>query len=216
MQFCTTTFDHEVSLDDLIEVFDLWRRTPLQNRLIVINRVQRFKEQLGSALDLLVSRQDCSESPLVQWLATWIAGRAPEHVWFALTVSNQVEADRDIPVLMRLPASRRYLSMRPLLGPVELTHLPPLSESRRCCSLQRFDALRGRTICDLSEDSFQSSPSIDGVLVAGETGEQARPMHPAWVSNLRAQCEVAGVPFFFEDWGQWVPVGRRAVNGRVQ
>jgi protein gp37 len=31
-------------------------------------------------------------------------------------------------------------------------------------------------------------------------------MHPAWARSLRAQCQAAGVPFFFKQWGEWAPV----------
>jgi protein gp37 len=42
---------------------------------------------------------------------------------------------------------------------------------------------------------------IDWVIVGGESGPDARPMHPAWVTDLRDQCRSAEVPFFFKQWG---------------
>ncbi|MDF1552459.1 MAG: phage Gp37/Gp68 family protein [Deferrisomatales bacterium] len=42
---------------------------------------------------------------------------------------------------------------------------------------------------------------IDWVIVGGESGPGARPMDPAWVSQLRDRCVRAGVPFFFKQWG---------------
>jgi protein gp37 len=42
---------------------------------------------------------------------------------------------------------------------------------------------------------------IDWVIVGGESGPRARPMQPAWVRDIRDQCVVAGVPFFFKQWG---------------
>jgi protein gp37 len=42
---------------------------------------------------------------------------------------------------------------------------------------------------------------IDWVIVGGESGPGARPMHPAWAVDLRDQCQRAGVPFFFKQWG---------------
>lgn len=42
---------------------------------------------------------------------------------------------------------------------------------------------------------------IHWVIVGGESGPGARPMQPAWVHSLRAQCAAAGVPFFFKQWG---------------
>lgn len=51
---------------------------------------------------------------------------------------------------------------------------------------------------------------IDWVIVGGETGANARPMHPDWVASIKAQCEAAGVPLFFKQWGEYItlPVGK--------
>lgn len=58
-------------------------------------------------------------------------------------------------------------------------------------------------------DSKTSSLSplfgIDWVIVGGESGPNARPMHPDWVRSLCDQCQAAGVPFFFKQWGEWIP-----------
>lgn len=48
----------------------------------------------------------------------------------------------------------------------------------------------------------------DWVIVGGESGPAARPMHPDWARSLRDQCAVAGVPFFFKQWGEYLPVGQ--------
>lgn len=48
-------------------------------------------------------------------------------------------------------------------------------------------------------------PRIDWVVVGGESGPQARPMHPQWARDLRDQCAAAGVPFLFKQWGEWAP-----------
>ncbi len=48
---------------------------------------------------------------------------------------------------------------------------------------------------------FDSLDGIHGVIVGGETGPGARPMHPDWVRSIRDQCAAAGVPFFFKSWG---------------
>ena len=42
---------------------------------------------------------------------------------------------------------------------------------------------------------------IDWVIVGGESGPRARPMNPEWVRDIRDQCVLAGVPFFFKQWG---------------
>lgn len=46
----------------------------------------------------------------------------------------------------------------------------------------------------------------DWVIAGGESSPDARPMHPDWVRSLRDQCQAAGVPFFFKQWGEWAPV----------
>jgi len=44
---------------------------------------------------------------------------------------------------------------------------------------------------------------IDWVIVGGESGPHARPMHPQWCRDIRDQCAAAGVPYFFKQWGEW-------------
>lgn len=49
------------------------------------------------------------------------------------------------------------------------------------------------------------TPVIDWVICGGESGPKARPMHPDWARGLRDQCAGGGVPFFFKQWGEWLP-----------
>lgn len=49
---------------------------------------------------------------------------------------------------------------------------------------------------------------ISWVIVGGESGPGARPMHPSWVRIIKEQCKEQGVPFFFKQWGNWVPWGQ--------
>lgn len=46
---------------------------------------------------------------------------------------------------------------------------------------------------------------IDWVIAGGESGPGARPMHPDWVRNIQKQCQEQNVPFFFKQWGEWIP-----------
>lgn len=119
------------------------------------------------------------------------------NVWLGCTVVNQDEADRDIPKLLAVPARVRFLSMEPLLGPVDLTELknPAVTIGEHI-----YSALD----CDVDpEDDEWHGAKIDLVIVGGESGPGARPMHPDWVLSLRDQCEAAGVAFFFKQWGEW-------------
>lgn len=53
---------------------------------------------------------------------------------------------------------------------------------------------------------------IDWVVVGGESGPGARPMHPDWARDIRDRCVAAGVPFFFKQWGDWAPDQRDVIE----
>ena len=53
---------------------------------------------------------------------------------------------------------------------------------------------------------------IDWVIVGGESGPGARPMHPDWVRNIQKQCQEQNVPFFFKQWGEWVSVSQTDIS----
>jgi len=117
-----------------------------------------------------------------------IIGRWPSNVWLGATVVNQAEADRDIPKLLEVPAAKRFLSIEPMLGPIS------------------FEGMFASTRIN---DGTNVLEALDWVIVGGESGRGARPMHPDWARGLRDQCEAAGTPFLFKQWGEWVPVTRK-------
>ncbi|MCI0527392.1 MAG: phage Gp37/Gp68 family protein, partial [Nitrospira sp.] len=90
----------------------------------------------------------------------------PKNVWQGVSIESADYTWR-IRHLKKVPASIRFLSIEPLLGPIK--RLP----------------LRG----------------ISWVIVGGESGPGHRPMSPSWVRDIRDQCQNAGVPFFFKQWG---------------
>ncbi|WP_321929861.1 phage Gp37/Gp68 family protein [Burkholderia cenocepacia] len=131
--------------------------------------------------------------------------RLPDNVWLGATIVNQAEADRDIEKLLMTPAHRRFLSMEPLLGPVDLrawfdpTGVCCMREMQSCEDCPA-DApwIHGPTTEYAEDGTGFSSPEIDWVIVGGESGPGARPMHPEWARSLRDQCAAAGVPFFMK------------------
>lgn len=112
------------------------------------------------------------------------------NVWLGATICNQEEADRDIPKLLRVPAAKRFLSIEPLLGSVDL-------------KLMQYEH-SGEFAPDGREYVNTRRRSIRWVIVGGESGHGARPMHPDWARSLRDQCQAAGVSFFFKQWGEHV------------
>lgn len=115
------------------------------------------------------------------------------NVWIGATIVNQEEADRDIPKLLAVPAAKRFLSMEPLLGPADLKLMA------RSYGFPKHITRDGRAV--------GMPQGLHWVIVGGESGPGARPMHPDWARSLRDQCQAAGVPFFFKQWGEWCPRG---------
>ena len=105
-----------------------------------------------------------------------------ENLWLGITVCNQEEADRDIPKLLQIPAAKRFLSIEPMLGAVDL---------------DRYLGC-GDPLCECGDRG------VDWVIVGGETGHKARPMWPEWARSIRDQCQGAGVPYFFKQWGEFL------------
>ena len=117
------------------------------------------------------------------------------NVWLGVSVENQRAADERIPLLLQTPAAVRFLSCEPLLGSVDLSKFKPFDGE--CFCQDRPDGCKPRNSAGCPE------AAIDWVIVGGESGPKARPMHPDWVRSIRDQCQAAGVPFFFKQWGEW-------------
>lgn len=118
------------------------------------------------------------------------------NVWLGISVENQAAADERIPLLLQSPAAVRWLSAEPLLGPINFRWAPYAHQAagqtyreylKHAGTVNEFEALR----------------KLDWVVVGGESGAGARPMHPVWARSLRDQCAAAGVPFLFKQWGEW-------------
>jgi protein gp37 len=122
------------------------------------------------------------------------------NVWLGVSVEDQKAADERIPVLIKIPAAVRFLSCEPLLGPINL--------SIRFSSCSTIEALHSHPCTSIDK------PFISWVICGGESGPGARPMHPEWARSLRDQCQAAGVPFFFKQWGEWVSVSEVAGPGK--
>lgn len=168
-----------------------------------------------------------------------LAGKPwPKHAGLLISIVNQEEADRDIPRLLDLKARLGIpwvgLSMEPLLGPVDLTSIKaPRYPEEPAEDLEidwRFNALEvgdyywfdgsDGHLGDGSDGPYREH-RIDWVIVGGESGAHARPMHPDWVRSLRDQCanatlhgDDAPVPFLFKQHGEWVSVSEVAGPGK--
>ena len=111
-------------------------------------------------------------------------------IWLGVSVEDQAAADERIPMLLQTPAAVRWISAEPLLGPVSL----------RLERLGHWNALA------IKSNQPWATTRLHWVVVGGESGPKARPMHPEWARGLRDQCAAAAVPFLFKQWGEWQPV----------
>jgi protein gp37 len=160
-------------------------------------------EALASALGRAPERHRyilCTKRPeqLLLWQREFFPDGLPETVWILASISTQADADRMVPTLLWVQARVRGVSAEPLLGHLNL--LPYL-----------FSTPAWR---DVRHDrSHDAKPALSWVIVGGESGPDARPMHPAWARRVRDQAVAAGVPYFFKQWGTWGP--RVSVDGTL-
>lgn len=117
------------------------------------------------------------------------------NVWLGVSTEDQKRADERIPDLLATPAAVWFVSAEPLLGPIDFQ-----TDLRRYLDM----GLASRHSC------------VGWLIVGGESGSDARPMHPDWARDIRDQCEAAGVPFFFKQWGNNVPAELLADDPRPE
>lgn len=182
--FCSSladVFDNAVPVQWRHDLSDLIEATPNLDWLLLTKRIGNAGAMLGEMF---------LDGP-------------PDNLWLGATITDQPEADRDIPKLLAVPARVRFLSMEPLLGPVTLREV----HSDMC----EIDALTGDHGV-LRPLRGRSEAKVHWIICGGESGPGARPMHPDWARSLRDQCEAAGVPFLFKQWGEWASVSESPVH----
>jgi protein gp37 len=109
-----------------------------------------------------------------------------ENVFFGLTVCNQQEWNEKKKYFQIVPG-KKFLSLEPLLGDIDLKLTQPFKEP----------------FFSWPDSEMEHLAKIDAVILGGETGPCARPMHPDWVRSIRDQCAAAGVDLFFKQWGEY-------------
>lgn len=239
--FCASLADVFEARDTMPE--DSWQAVDAA-RLRLFQLIDETKN-----LDWLLLTKRPENVPDVLWKISqgtygggWNLTHMP-NVWLGTSVEDQKTADERIPKLLSIPAAVHWLSMEPLLGPVDLIDMPgpmpepldpgepstgfefELMETREWDWLGHEYSLDEETFAKAKEQGWlrksfcklcgmskecpwhrdQSEPYIDWVIVGGESGPNARPMHPDWVRSIRDQCQAAGVPFFFKQFGEWAP-----------
>jgi protein gp37 len=166
------------------EAWDIIRRTQHLTYLILTKRPERGAECLPG-----------------DWGDGW------SHVWIGVTAEDQKRADERIPLLLQIPAAKRFVSIEPMLGPIALRGVKlglQIDWTHAAGDDLSYHPITGAHGWWSDYGSMPGDPpKLDWVIVGGESGPKARPMHPEWARSIRDQCIAAGVPFFFKQWGEW-------------
>jgi protein gp37 len=175
-------------------VFAVMALCPQHTFQVLTKRAARMREYIGGHAFAISNAIDCmtgGERMLQPWPLP--------NVWLGVSCERQPEADARIPLLLQTPAAVRFVSAEPLLGPIDLRNY---LDGREEHGVDMARAVGSRVGCCVGW-----TPPLDWVIVGGESGPDARPMHPDWARSLRDQCVAARVSFFFKQWGEYVPVG---------
>lgn len=112
---------------------------------------------------------------------------APAHIWHGVSAENQHFADKRIAELVNTKVAVRFVSVEPMLGPI-----------------------------DLMATSHFFRNFIHWVIAGGESGPRVRPSNPDWFRSLRDQCVAVGIAFHFKQWGGRTPKANgRILDGRT-
>ena len=181
-------FHQDVDSRYIGNVFQIMQKAKQHKFLILTKRADRMAD--------ILSQWDDGHDPI-----SWPEWPLP-NIWLGVSVENQKTADERIPLLMQTAAAVRFVSCEPLLGPLDFWKFATREETFG----SMFDH-RGSYgfYPGLPKEPVKYHEGIDWVIVGGESGSNARPMHPDWARSIRDQCVDAGVPFFFKQWGEWVP-----------
>jgi protein gp37 len=190
--------------DEVINrVFAIMALTPQHIYQILTKRPERMRDyvvlldeangdgRIESICDAAVriTGSPCAANIVEQWL-----DQGRKNLWLGTSCEDQRRANERIPALLDTPARIRFVSCEPLLGGIEFG------------GTLQGDWLRATYREKAGEPSKKVAPTLDWVIVGGESGDRARPMHPEWARSIRDQCLEAKVPFFFKQWGSWMPI----------
>lgn len=114
------------------------------------------------------------------------------NVWLGVSTEDQKRADERIPHLLATPAAIRFVSAEPLLGPIDFLKIPGGGAFKQATS-----------VIGAMTNTGWHHVGLHWVIVGGESGTGARPMHPAWARAIRDQCAAAGVAYFHKQNGAW-------------
>lgn len=200
------------------QVFAVMALAPQHTFQVLTKRPARMRDYLGRPGDQRASRHHAIMKyvralarPGIDVTSLRPVGADRHNVWLGFSAEDQARYDARRDAMLDISwAGPKFVSAEPLLGPINFGF------GQDHCDLCGGTGIlarwpkgtchvcggRGRvTICGPSRhDGYRM---LQWVIVGGESGPGARPMHPDWARSIRDQCAAAGVPFFFKQWGAW-------------
>lgn len=172
-------------------MIQIMQQTPQHTYLTLTKRADRQRERLT---DLYIYNHFNVGIPL------------PNH-WVGVSVENQEWLNKRTYDHLMTPAWLRWLSCEPLLGPLDLTDVRFKDDD---CDISlnsltgRAEVLNSNSMDIISDEP--ENPRYEWIVLGFESGAKARPGHPNWARKVRDDCNKAGVPFFFKQWGSYSPM----------
>ena len=205
---------HEATPDEWIDrVFAVMALCPQHTFQVLTKRPKRMRDYFSTCPPALrraavIDRMYEIMRAEHRGYFTAIAWPLP-NVWLGVTAEDKTRADERIPDLLATPAAKRFVSVEPMLGALNLRRIRIAPNHHTI-----IDALEGYALTEKSSWSGSGCEhtKLDWVICGSESGPGARPMHPDWARSLRDQCAAAGVPFFMKQWGEWIPALDRDNN----
>lgn len=152
-------FHDDVKFNHIHQIWDVMKGCPQHTFMVLTKRPERMKQVVERIYSL--ERMGWSRG-------FW------QHVWLGITAENQEQYDKRWPILAQIPAAVHFVSVEPMLGPMDM----------------KFCLSRGGSPAGPQE--------IDWVIAGCETGPKRRPMIGQWVEGLKNQCVSENVPFFLK------------------
>lgn len=202
----TDLFGDWVNNEWLNRCFAVMGLTPHHTHQVLTKRPERMREYL-------------CDPDRPRHVAEWMAGGAMiqgtykdyvppwpnPSVWLGTSVEDQATADARIPELLKVPATVRFLSVEPLLGPVDLRRVgrtgrgPDLDVLLGGRTTYQYKGREGE--CSMGVHYSSGHGKVDWVIVGGESGPDARPPRVEWIRDIVRQCREAKAACFVKQLG---------------
>ncbi len=172
--------DDEVPIEWLADFLKLIHDTPHLDWLLLTKRPENFANRLKQCALKIPGYEG---NTALFW---WMRGQPPHNIWIGTSVEDQPRADQRIPALLKIPAAIRFLSVEPLLGPIDFGLYAHAKFGRLDEQFHEVEAPQKK---------------LQWVIIGGESGRHARPCNIQWIRSLIAQCHSANVPPFVKQLG---------------